>query len=136
MTKALTLEMQDKVGLFADITNAMAAAGVNIISLCAYGMEGKAHCMMVTADNAKARRVAEGRGWKVSEHEVVLATLKNEVGAAQKIADAIKAANINLDYTYCTACSCEEGTCSPECLCQMVLYAKDQAEQLLQAVSV
>jgi len=134
-TTELTLEMQDKVGLFADITGALAGAGVNVLALCAYAMEGKAWCMLVASDPAQAKSVAQGKGWNVSEQEVVVVELKNEVGAAQRIADAVKAAGINLSYTYCTACSCEEETCSPSCLCQMVLCAEGAADKLAAALS-
>ncbi len=90
--KELTLEMGDKAGLFAEVTAALAEKKINILTLCAYGMNGKAYAMMVTSDNTRAKGVAGSKGWKVTEKDVVMVELKNEVGAAQKIAEKIKSA--------------------------------------------
>lgn len=131
-TKELTLEMADKAGLFAEVTASLAEKKINILALCAYGMNGKAYAMMVTSDNAKAKSVAKSKGWKVTEKDVVMVELKNEVGAAQKIAEKIK--NINLAYGYGTTCSCAEKTCSPSCLSRMVLYTENAADKLVAAL--
>ena len=134
-TAELTLKMPDKVGLFADVTGSLAEAGVNVLALCAYAMEGQAWCMLVASDSGKAKSVAQGQGWDVSEKDVVMVELKKEVGAAKTIADAVKAAGISLSYTYCTACSCEGESCSPSCDCQMVLCAEGAADKLAAALN-
>ena len=94
--KELTLIAEDKAGLLDEVTGAMAGEGINILAICAYSMEGKAYFMMVTSDNAKAKAAAEGKGWQASERDVVMASVPDEVGAAQKVAE--KAKDINLCY--------------------------------------
>ncbi|MBI4681609.1 MAG: ACT domain-containing protein, partial [Nitrospirae bacterium] len=41
--KQLSFGMKDKPGLLAEVTAALNGAKVNISSICAYGMEGKAY---------------------------------------------------------------------------------------------
>lgn len=130
--KELTFEMPDKAGLFAEVTGALAQKGINILAFCAYGMDGKAYAMIVTDDNAKAKAAAASQGWKVNEHDVVMVEVKNEAGAAQKIAEKVK--NINLTYIYATACSCAAGTCAPSCVCRIVICAENAADKIVAAL--
>jgi hypothetical protein len=134
-TMELVLEFEDKVGVFSKLTGALAKEGVNLLSLCAYSMENKAYCMIVTQDNAKAKAVAVQHGWKVKERPVVMVEINNKVGAAQEVADQVKAAGINLCYAYCTACGCGEDSCSTDCNCRMILCSENNNDKLAAALS-
>lgn len=115
--KELRITTGDKPGMLAEVTSAIAAQGVNISAICAYGMKGKAIFMLLASDNEKAKSAAKSKGWKVEDSEVVVVELADKVGAAKEIGDKLKAKNINLTYCYGTTC-----TCSAEgCACRMVL---------------
>ncbi len=116
----LLITTEDKPGMLAEVSSVMASQGVNIAAICGYGMESKAIFMMVTGDNAKAKPIAQSKGWKVDESDVVIVDLIDKIGAAKEIADKLKAKNVNLDYCYGTTCSC-----APDCSCRLVLKSKN-----------
>ncbi|MFC1809015.1 hypothetical protein ACFL3D_02690 [Candidatus Omnitrophota bacterium] len=118
--KELILKTDDKVGMLADLTSVIASQGVNITALCGYSMEGVAIFMIVTSDNEKVKAIASEQGWSVQENDVIVVSIPNAVGAAQTVAEKIKAANLNLKYCYGTTCDCD-----PKCSCNMVLRADD-----------
>lgn len=118
--KELIITTEDKPGMLAEVTSAIAAQGVNINAICAYGVGGKAIFTMLTSDNQKAKSAAKSKGWKTEDSEVVMIEASNKVGAAKEIADKLKAKNINLKYCYGTTC-----TCSPNCDCRIILKSDD-----------
>lgn len=118
--KELIITTDDKAGMLAEVTSAIAAKGVNITALCAYVMEGKAVFMMLTGDNKKSISTAESKGWKVEESDVVVIELGDKVGAAKEIGDKLKEKNVSLKYCYGTTC-----TCSANCASRLVLKSDD-----------
>ena len=82
LEKELSFMAPDKVGLLNEISRSLADAGVNIVSLTAYEMDGNANFMMVASDSAKAKEVLESKGYKADINEVVLYELENKVGGA------------------------------------------------------
>ncbi len=94
------IETKDKLGMLAEVTSAISAAGANIEALCAYGMEGKARFMLVADDNEKALTGLRQKGYSLKEEDVVMVSLANKVGAAAKMSEKLKAAKINLSYIY------------------------------------
>ena len=122
LANQLTVETENKVGILAELTGAIANAGVNITAICAYGMENKAVFMLISSDNNKAKSVLVGKGYKVVEDEVVAVMLEDKIGQGKVIADKIKAAGINLDYLYGTTCGCADS------LSLMVIGSKENAK--------
>jgi len=104
--KELIITTPDKAGMLAEVTSVISSAGVNIQALCAYSMEGVAIFMLVTSDNQQTQSIAEAKGWQVQEDDVLIVELSDKVGAAQEIAEKLKADNLNLQYCYATTCSC------------------------------
>ena len=126
--KELIVTTEDKAGMLAEITSVISEQGVNISALCAYGMEGKAVFMILTSDIKKARSAVEAKGWKADEKDVVVLDLPDNVGAAKKISDRLKAKNVNLKYCYGTTC-----VCSADCASRLVL-ASDDNDAILAAL--
>jgi len=100
--KELNFMAPDKVGLLNEISKSLADAGVNIVSLTAYEMDGNASFMMVTSDSSKASEVLGSKGYKVDLNEVVLYELENKIGAMTSVTDKLAAAGINMRYMYGT----------------------------------
>ena len=87
--KEIVATAPNKVGMLAEIANIVAGAGVNILAICAYSMEGKAVFMMVTADNERCVNALKDKKIDVKESEVVSVTLSNKVGAAKELAERL-----------------------------------------------
>lgn len=102
LAKELNFDAPDKVGLFHEVSTKLAEAGVNIETVTAYEMEGRAYLMMCTSDNAKATEVLKGMGFEVKENEVVLYDIDNKVGAASEMTKKLLDAGVNMKYLVCT----------------------------------
>lgn len=108
IAKQLTVETKNKVGMLAEVTGVIAAAGANITAVCAYQQEGKAYFSVLTNNNAKAQKALEQKGHTVKEEDVVSVMLEDKVGQAKTIAEKIKAAGIDLLYIYGSTCGCAD----------------------------
>ncbi len=126
--KELVITTQDKPGMLAELSSAVASQGANIIAICAYSMQGKAVFMLVTSDNQKVKAQATSKGWKVEDSEAIMVELVDKVGAAKEVGDKLKAKNINLKYCYGTTC-----TCAPNCACRLIL-SSDNNDAILAAL--
>ncbi|HEX3035547.1 MAG TPA: ACT domain-containing protein, partial [Thermodesulfobacteriota bacterium] len=77
--KQINFTMPNKVGLLSEVTSAMAGAKVNINTITAYEMEDKAHFMLTTDSNAKAKRALAKLGVeKTTEDEVIAVEMPNK----------------------------------------------------------
>src|SRR5512135_2238221 len=101
--KQVAIAMKDRVGLLAEVTDSLAAAKVNIQAMCAYGMDDKAHFIMLTDSNAKAKKALSKLEGEVTEDDVVLVEMPDRPGELKKVADRLAAADINIWYVYGTA---------------------------------
>ena len=90
----------NKVGMLADITNAIADAGVNVIAISAHAMGDKAKFMIVTEDNQKALKALKDKNLSALESDAVSVSLSNKVGAARELANKLAKDGIDLNYCY------------------------------------
>lgn len=109
MNNQLVAKMPARVGLLADVTDAVKSAGVNITALSAYERDGQGKFLLVTDDNAKATAALARLNAEVKEKSVIEVDLTNEVGALQAVSRKLAEAGINIDYVYATTCGV---TCS------------------------
>ncbi len=100
--RELVIETPDEVGMLGKISAAISKSGVNVISICAYGMEGKAHFMLLTSDNTKTAEVLSPLNFSVQEHDVVMIDLEDKIGALEEMSKKLAALGINLKYVYGT----------------------------------
>jgi hypothetical protein len=119
--REIAFEAPDKVGLLNEISTELANAGVNVVTICAYSMEGKASFMMITSDNAKAMEVLKGKGYDVKDYEVVLYDLENKVGAMAEMTKKLADAGVNMEYFYGT-------TGAPEAPALLVFKSSNNAK--------
>jgi len=116
----LVIVTEDMPGMLSEVSSAIAAKNVNISTICAYAMQDKARFMLITNNNKKAESAARAKGWEVKREEVVLLELPNKVGELKRVADKLKAKNINLEYCYGTTYSYAHA-------CTIVLKSEDNA---------
>lgn len=98
-SKQLTFSLPNKVGLLAEVAEAVAAAKVNIEAICAYE-RGYGFFMMVADNPAKAKKVLTKMGAKVHVEDVILVQVPNTVGQLEKISKKIAEAGINIIFMY------------------------------------
>jgi hypothetical protein len=103
LTKHVVAKMPSRVGLLADMAEAIRAAGVNIRAVMAYEMEGRGEFMFLTSDNAKASEALARLSAEVSEETVVAIEMANEPGALEDAARRMAEAGVNIGYVYGTA---------------------------------
>ena len=68
--KQLIFSLPNKIGLLSEVATAIAAANVNIEAVCAYE-RGYGYFMMVTDNNAKAKRILSKMGAEVHVEDVL-----------------------------------------------------------------
>lgn len=102
ISKQLTFDMPDSPGLLAGITDALRQANVNVSYLCAYAWDKRAFFMLVTEENAKAKKAVSKLGYKVGEEGIIEVELSNKAGALDEVAKKIAGAGININFIDCT----------------------------------
>ncbi|MBW1739685.1 MAG: hypothetical protein JRJ42_00975 [Deltaproteobacteria bacterium] len=110
-SKQLTFYKANRVGLLAEVSTALAAAGVNMTGLCAYQMNKRAYFMVMTDNNAKAKRALKKIKTTAKEEPVIVVEMTNKVGEMEKIAAKLAEAGIDIKYTYGTAGSTRSTFC-------------------------
>ncbi|MBL7084753.1 MAG: hypothetical protein ISS43_01410 [Candidatus Omnitrophica bacterium] len=118
--KQLLAATENKVGMLAEVCSVVSATGVNIQAINAYAVGNKANFRILTDNNQKTKEVLEAKGYQVSEQDVVMVELPNQVGVLKETADKLKATGIDLEYIYGTTCNCG-------CDCLLVFSSNDNA---------
>jgi hypothetical protein len=108
--KQIEVEVADKVGKLAEVTDKLKGAGVNILALLAWVEGGRGKLMMVTSDNDKACQAVTGIVEKCQMGEVVCLTTPNTPGALDPIARKLADAGINIQCIYATAGQAQQAT--------------------------
>jgi hypothetical protein len=98
--KQLNCTLTTKVGLLAEIAEAMAKAQVNISSIAAHESGRKAYFSFTTDSAAKAKRAMAKLGIEAEEKDGILVEMPNKPGELQKVAQQLSAAEINILETY------------------------------------
>jgi hypothetical protein len=98
--KQLNYTLTTKMGLLAQISEAIAKAKVNIDSIRAYESGRRAYFSFTTDSPAKAKRAMAKLGIEVEEKDGILVEMDNKPGELQKVAQQLAAAGINILETY------------------------------------
>ena len=102
-TKELTLTLDDRPGVLAKVTDAIAKAGVNIEGFCAVpsGKEGKGSFRVITKDPTTTRKALETAGFKVQEErDIALVDVEDRPGSFARILRRIAENELNVGPTY------------------------------------
>ena len=99
--KDLSVITDDKVGLLADISYILGKARVNIESLSATSVGGKAIITLLVKNSKKASEVLERNGFKISSGNVIFVKLEDKPGTLSEVAkllaeNKISVGNLNL----------------------------------------
>jgi hypothetical protein len=101
MPKDLTIALEDRPGIVAELGEALGGAGVNIEGFCGYTSGGRGIVHLLVDDAAAARGALEGTGIEVQdERDVVVVDVEDRPGALGVIARRIANADVSLDLAY------------------------------------
>ena len=92
----ITIIVDDKVGLLADISYLLGKARINIESLSVASLSGKAVLIFYVKDGKKATSVLKANGYRVLESEVLVVRLKDEPGELSGMTAMLAQAKVNI----------------------------------------
>ncbi|MGD2043014.1 MAG: ACT domain-containing protein [Acidimicrobiia bacterium] len=94
------VNMENRPGRLASLTEALAAFGVNIEALTAYGHDGEGTIRLITSDSPTTRRVLEEAALNYEEHTVLAVRLPHRPGELARITRQLADAGVNIDALY------------------------------------
>lgn len=104
MPRDLMLVLPNRPGTGAELTEAIARAGINLDGGCAVGTGSESIVHLLAGDAEAVRRAVEGTGFEVrDEREVVITDIENRPGAFAEILRSLADAGVNVDFAYAAA---------------------------------
>jgi hypothetical protein len=101
MAKDLTISLEDRPGILAELGEALGGAGINIEGFCGYRSDGTGIVHLLVDDAAAARGALESAGFAVqAEREVIVVDVEDRPGALGVVARRIASADVSLDLAY------------------------------------
>lgn len=101
-TKQVTAWVESTPGQIGRIAQALGDAKINISAFTAYGTGGESPIRLQVSSPAKAKKVLQDLGLRVTEEEVLRVTVSDKPGKLGEIGNRLGQAHINLDYAYAT----------------------------------
>lgn len=101
--KQLGFEMTNRVGLVAEITAKLSEAKINLTSLFGIETGDVAIFMIITSDNAAARKILRKMGATGSTMDVLAIEMPNKPGEFAKVSGIIAQAGIDILSVFGTA---------------------------------
>ncbi|MBA4371959.1 MAG: hypothetical protein C0402_03760 [Thermodesulfovibrio sp.] len=101
--KQLSFELPNKVGLVHEISAALSAAKINIMSLFGIETGDKAIVMLITSDNTAANKLLKKMGAATGSTDVVTIEIPNKPGEFTKVSGLIAQAGIDIITVFGTA---------------------------------
>ncbi len=98
----LTLSLQSKAGVLAQVCSTLAKAGVNITALCAPEVPGRGKVRVMVGDLPRARQALKAAKIRFGEEEAVAVTLEDRPGALADAAERLARAKVNIKCAYAT----------------------------------
>ena len=92
-----------RVGLLADVTGALNAAGVNVLAIGAYDKGDMGEFLMITSNNKLAYEALSSLGGEMDMRSVVVAEVANEPGELAVIARILADNDINVSQVFATS---------------------------------
>ena len=94
---AFMIELADKPGALADVAEAIAAKGVNIVSVSGSTCGDMGRIAVATDDNANTRAALSDLGVTFEQKEITATGLPNKPGALGKAARQLASKGVNIE---------------------------------------
>jgi hypothetical protein len=106
--KEFTVNLANRPGMLASLTEILAEAGVTIEALAAFGLDDEGH-VRVIVDNAEAtRRALRTAGLSATERSVLTTTLSHQPTSLSAMTRSLANSGVNIDAMYLLN-SCADG---------------------------
>jgi hypothetical protein len=105
----LRIQLANRPGEFARVTQAMGQAGINLASAAGMAFGDAGSAVLLASDPAGAARALRDAGVTVQESQVAVAWLPNRAGALASACTALAEAGINLTGMFVVATSEAQG---------------------------
>jgi len=100
IVEQLAVFLENKPGALAAVCDALSAAKINIFGLTVSDTTDHAVVRMVVSNTERAMGLFESHGAMVVESDVLMIQNDNRPGSLSRIAHALSAKKINIDYGY------------------------------------
>lgn len=100
IVEQLAIFIANKPGTLSAVCDALADGNINIYGLTVSDTVDHAVVRMVVSDTRRALTLLEARGTLVIENDVLMMENDNRPGGLSKIAKALSATKINIEYAY------------------------------------
>jgi hypothetical protein len=91
-----------RVGLLADVSEALANAGVDVLAIGAYDKGDNGEFLLLTSNNRTAAEALEPLGGEIDFVPVVVVEVSNEPGTLAEISRRIANAGLNISQIHAT----------------------------------
>lgn len=98
--KPVTIVAQDKVGLLADISYILSKNKINIETISASGVGGKAIIILTVSNSAKALDVLSKNGYGNLSEDYIVVKVKDTPGSLSKLTAMLASAKINIENVH------------------------------------
>lgn len=96
----ITAWVDNKPGEIGRIAAALGNAKVNISAITCWSAGSESPIHLLVSSPAKAKRVLQDLGVRVTEEEVLRVTLPDRPGLLAEVGERLRAGNINVEYSY------------------------------------
>lgn len=96
----ISIFLENKSGRLADVTDALAGAGINIRALSMADTSDFGILRLILDDTERARAVLAESGFTVGRNEVVAVEVPDRPGGMAGILHALRDVEINVEYMY------------------------------------
>ena len=107
---AFLIELENRAGTTAAVTEAIAERGINITGGAGIGGGSKGLIALTTNDESATRRVLHGGGYKFREIEVVPFAMADVPGTFAKACRALADGGINIEAAFIMTAASERNT--------------------------
>jgi hypothetical protein len=98
--KQITAWVENKPGEIGRLAEALGKAKVNISAFTCWGAGPESPVHLQVSSPAKAKKVLQRLGVRITEEEVLRVTLADKPGVLGEVGTRLGAANINVEYAY------------------------------------
>ncbi|HUU13251.1 MAG TPA: ACT domain-containing protein [Terriglobia bacterium] len=99
-SKQITVWVESAPGQLGRIAKALGDAKVNITGFSACTMGGESPIRLQVNSPAKAKKVLQGLGLRITEEEVLRLTLPDKPGVLGSVGERLGQANVNVEYAF------------------------------------
>lgn len=95
-----TIQLANRPGQLAELTEALAFAGVNIEALAAFGVDEDGYVRIIVSDAATTRRTLRKAGLACSERSILTTVIGHEPGSLAKLTRRLAGSGVNIEALY------------------------------------